>query len=147
MKTYVEKLRNIKGRKRGREAFVSARALLVSSFIPHVLVLVCSSSVFFSYAVFDSIRDGGAGKKRWHLSIIRIPWCAHHLVARSSHCATAHNLSLLFFNNIRGTHGYGLTTRAGVSRGWIGTRYEYKFIVPLNLWFATMVGTGCLRMP
>lgn len=119
--------------------------LSISSFIFHVFVLVCSFSVLsfalYSTAYMTEMLARNAGTYQlfgFH--------GARTISSEGPHCAMG-----TIFRSSFSRHPWHTRTRlggeSGVSRGWIGTRHEYKFIVPLNLWFATMVGTGCLGMP
>lgn len=107
--------------------------LSISSFIFHVFVLVRSFSVL-SLALYSTASTTEVlGKKRWHLSIIRIPWCAHHLVGRKLIAPRVQPFAPLF-HDIRGTHLYTTWWRergfAGVDRhaAWIQI---YRSIKPM----------------
>lgn len=141
---YVKEL--CKPCKRKREAFVSMRAssIFVSSFILHIFVLVCSFSVSSFARHLTASATKVLARNAGTYQLFGFHGARYHLVARSS---LRHGTT---FRSSFSRHPWHTDTtwrESGVSRGWIGTRHEYKFIVPLNLWFATMVGTGCLGMP
>lgn len=78
-------------------------------------------------------------------------WCNYQLfgfrgiTARSITAPLFLDISILYISTIRCTDARIRKKREqrmhGVDRH--ADRHKYKFIVPLNLWFATMVGAGC----